>query len=60
MKNITTSLNNIENDYEILEIKVNNFLLWPYLRYFAANQMRLKFLKKQIIQDTPFFSRRPS
>jgi hypothetical protein len=36
IQNAKTTLNEIESNYDVSNIKVNNFFLWPYLRYFMG------------------------
>ena len=46
MLDFTTALKEIEAKYKISEIKVNEILLWPYLRYVVGNILRVKILNK--------------
>ena len=32
-------LNDIESNFDVAKIKVNEFLLWPHIRYFLANTL---------------------
>ena len=36
ISDVKFQLNEIESNYQVSSIKVNNFFLWPYLRYFIG------------------------
>ena len=36
ISDVKSQLNEIESNYQVSNIKVNNFFLWPYLRYFIG------------------------
>ena len=38
-KDVNEILNEIETNFDIAKLKINDLLLWPHLRYFIANAL---------------------
>ena len=47
ISDVKSQLNTIEANYKVSSIKVNNFFLWPHLRYFIGKLLTNTAVEKE-------------